>query len=212
MTDIQDKPHTGEMAKAYSHHAVEARWYDWWQAQGYFTPERDPDKEPYTIIMPPPNVTGRLHMGHALTNAVEDILIRWKRMTGYATLYLPGEDHAGIAGQLVVEKELAAEGKSRHDLGREEFVARVGTARELTALERSDLEDGLGGADGKGMSIGGAGMAAPPLAVGRRCRVRRQSVRCRARGSRSRTAWRRSRRAASLGATSCPTAARSRGA
>ena len=127
MTDIQDQPHTvaGEMAKAYSHHEVEARWYDWWQAQGYFTPERDPNKEPFTIIMPPPNVTGRLHMGHALTNAVEDILIRWKRMSGYATLYLPGEDHAGIAGQLVVERELADEGKSRYDLGREAFLERT---------------------------------------------------------------------------------------
>ena len=114
-----------EMAKAYSHEAVEARWYDWWEAQGYFTPERDPKKEPYTIIMPPPNVTGELHMGHALTNAVEDILIRYKRMSGYSTLYLPGEDHAGIAGQNVVEKELAKEGKTRHDLGREAFLQRT---------------------------------------------------------------------------------------
>src|SRR3981081_3226874 len=115
MTNIQEKPASKNdqdttMAKAYSHEAVEARWYDWWEAQGYFTPERDPNKEPYTIIMPPPNVTGELHMGHALTNAVEDILIRWKRMSGYETLYLPGEDHAGIAGQNVVEKELAKEG------------------------------------------------------------------------------------------------------
>jgi valyl-tRNA synthetase len=116
---------SNEMAKAYSHTEVEGRWYDWWEAQGYFTPERDPDKEPYTIIMPPPNVTGELHMGHALTNAVEDILIRWKRMQGYSTLYLPGEDHAGIAGQNVVEKELANEELSRHDLGREKFLERT---------------------------------------------------------------------------------------
>jgi valyl-tRNA synthetase len=114
-----------EMAKAYSHEAVEAHWYDWWEAQGYFTPERDPNKEPYTIIMPPPNVTGELHMGHALTNAVEDILIRWKRMNGYSTLYLPGEDHSGISGQVVVEKEIAKEGKTRHDLGREAFLERT---------------------------------------------------------------------------------------
>ena len=126
MTDIQDKPADSEaMAKAYSPHDVEARWYDWWEAQGLFTPERDPDKKPYTIIMPPPNVTGELHMGHALTNAVEDILIRWKRMSGYSALYLPGEDHAGIAGQNVVEKELAKEGLSRHDLGREKFLERT---------------------------------------------------------------------------------------
>lgn len=114
-----------EMAKAYEHEAVEGRWYDWWEAQGYFTPERHPNKEPYTIIMPPPNVTGVLHMGHALTNGVEDILIRYKRMSGYEALYLPGEDHAGISGQYVVEKELADEGLTRHDLGREKFLERA---------------------------------------------------------------------------------------
>ena len=95
-TDIESR--TDEMAKAYSHEDVEGRWYDWWEEQGYFTPGRDPDREPYTIIMPPPNVTGELHLGHALTNGVEDILIRYKRMSGYETLYLPGEDHAGISG------------------------------------------------------------------------------------------------------------------
>ena len=116
---------SGEMAKAYNHETVERRWYEWWEAKGYFTPERDPNKEPYTIIMPPPNVTGELHLGHALTNAVEDILIRYKRMNGYSTLYLPGEDHAGIAGQYVVEKELAKEGLTRHDLGREKFLERA---------------------------------------------------------------------------------------
>jgi valyl-tRNA synthetase len=122
----QDAPsRSTEMAKAYSHEAVEQRWYDWWDSQGYFTPQRDPSKEPYTIIMPPPNVTGELHLGHALTNAVEDILIRWKRMQGYETLYLPGEDHAGIAGQWVVEKELAKEGLTRHDLGRDKFLERA---------------------------------------------------------------------------------------
>ena len=128
MADIQDKPKNEEqsqMAKAYSHEAVEGRWYDWWEQQGYFTPERNPGSKPYTIIMPPPNVTGELHMGHALTNAVEDILIRWKRMQGYETLYLPGEDHAGISGQYVVEKELAKEKLSRHDIGREKFLERA---------------------------------------------------------------------------------------
>ncbi len=113
------------MDKTYNPHAVEARWYDWWEQQGYFTPRIDPGREPYTIIMPPPNVTGELHIGHALTNAIEDILIRWKRMSGYPTLYLPGEDHAGIAGQNVVEKELAREGLTRHDLGREKFLERT---------------------------------------------------------------------------------------
>ncbi|HEX9014767.1 MAG TPA: valine--tRNA ligase, partial [Chloroflexota bacterium] len=113
------------MEKTYSPRAAEDRWYDWWESQGYFTPAIDDGKEPYTIIMPPPNVTGELHMGHALTNAVEDILIRWKRMSGYETLYLPGEDHASIASQNVVEKKLAGEGLSRHDLGRERFLERM---------------------------------------------------------------------------------------
>ncbi|MDQ3704822.1 MAG: valine--tRNA ligase [Chloroflexota bacterium] len=129
MTDIQDKPTNEEqqagMAKAYSHEAVEGRWYDWWEQQGYFTAQRDPNRKPFTIIMPPPNVTGELHMGHALTNAVEDILIRWRRMQGYEALYLPGEDHAGISGQYVVEKELAKEELSRHDIGREKFLERA---------------------------------------------------------------------------------------
>jgi valyl-tRNA synthetase len=112
----------GEMAKAYDHTAVESRWYDWWERQGYFTPERDPNKTPFTITMPPPNVTGELHLGHALTTTIEDIMIRWKRMQGYATLWLPGFDHAGISGQYVVEKELAKRDLSRHDVGREQFL------------------------------------------------------------------------------------------
>ncbi len=115
-------PAGGEMAKTYSHEAVEARWYDWWERQGYFTPTRDPNKTSFTITMPPPNVTGELHLGHALTLAIEDIMIRWKRMQGYATLWLPGFDHAGIAGQYVVEKELARRDLTRHDIGREQFL------------------------------------------------------------------------------------------
>ncbi|MCH8090684.1 MAG: valine--tRNA ligase, partial [Chloroflexi bacterium] len=91
----------------------------------YFTPRFDPDKKPFVIIMPPPNVTGELHLGHALTAATEDALVRWHRMQGDPTLWLPGSDHAGIATQVVVEKQLAKEGKTRHDLGREAFVARV---------------------------------------------------------------------------------------
>ncbi|HMA35681.1 MAG TPA: valine--tRNA ligase, partial [Chloroflexia bacterium] len=117
----------GEMAKAYAHEAVEARWYDWWERQGYFTPERDPQKTPFTITMPPPNVTGELHLGHALTTTIEDIMIRWKRMQGYATLWLPGFDHAGIAGQYVVEKELARRDLTRHDIGRDQFLEHAWT-------------------------------------------------------------------------------------
>ena len=114
-----------EMAKAYDPKEVEARWYDFWLAGGYFKPDSDPTKAPFCIIMPPPNVTGELHLGHALTASIEDLLTRWHRMRGEATLWLPGRDHAGIAGQLVVERELAREGKTRHDLGREAFLHRM---------------------------------------------------------------------------------------
>ncbi len=113
------------LGKAYEPQAVEQKWYQYWQSRGYFKPREDSDKEPFVIVMPPPNVTGELHMGHALFATVEDILIRYKRMQGYPALWLPGADHAGIAGQWVVERELAREGLTRHDLGREQFVARV---------------------------------------------------------------------------------------
>ncbi len=114
-----------ELAKTYDPNKIEGRWYDRWFDSGYFAPEVDPGKEPFVIIMPPPNVTGELHMGHALFVAVEDILSRWHRMQGTPTLWLPGADHAGIAGQWVVERELAAKGMSRHDLGREQFLDHV---------------------------------------------------------------------------------------
>ena len=115
-----------QMAKAYDPAATEAKWYQFWEEGGYFKPRLGEGRPPFTIIMPPPNVTGELHMGHALTNAIEDILTRWRRMQGYATLYLPGADHAGIAGQNVVERKLAQEqGVTRHDLGREVFLERV---------------------------------------------------------------------------------------
>jgi valyl-tRNA synthetase len=113
-----------ELGKAYDPPASESHWYDFWRSGGYFKPV-DRGKGPYVIIMPPPNVTGELHMGHALFTAVEDIFTRYRRMQGYAALWLPGADHAGIAGQWVVERELAREGLTRHDLGREAFVARI---------------------------------------------------------------------------------------
>ncbi len=114
-----------ELTPTYQPRDVESRWYEWWESQGYFTPRIDYSQKPFVIIMPPPNVTGELHMGHALFVAVEDLLIRWRRMQGYPTLWLPGADHAGIAGQWVVERELLAEGLTRHDLGREKFLERV---------------------------------------------------------------------------------------
>ena len=115
----------GEIPKAYNAADVEGRIYDFWMEKGYFTPRIDPEKRPFVVIMPPPNVTGELHLGHALTAAVEDMLCRWHRMKGEATLWLPGKDHAGIATQWVVEQQLAREGTSRQELGREKFVERV---------------------------------------------------------------------------------------
>jgi valyl-tRNA synthetase len=114
-----------ELAKGYEPHDVEKRWYSEWETKGYFRAAATSDKKPYSIVIPPPNVTGALHMGHALNNTLQDILCRWKRMQGYNVLWMPGTDHAGIATQNVVERQLTAEGKDRHDLGREAFIERV---------------------------------------------------------------------------------------
>ena len=114
-----------DFPKAYIPSTVEERIYKLWMERGYFTPTVDPSKSPFVIIMPPPNVTGELHLGHALTAALQDALARWHRMRGEPVLWLPGTDHAGIATQVVVERELEREGLTRHDLGRERFVERV---------------------------------------------------------------------------------------
>jgi len=115
-----------DMAKTYDPKQVEQRLYDWWEARGYFKPRPVAEGEtPFVISMPPPNVTGALHMGHALTASLEDFMIRYHRMRGEPTLWVPGTDHAGIATQNVVERALAAEGLTRQDLGREKFVERV---------------------------------------------------------------------------------------
>ncbi len=114
-----------EFPKAYEPGSAEARWYDVWEESGAFRPESNPGGEPYCIVIPPPNVTGSLHMGHAFEHALIDATIRRKRMQGRAALWLPGTDHAGIATQNVVERELADEGVDRHELGREAFVDRV---------------------------------------------------------------------------------------
>ena len=111
------------MEKTYNPHAIEQRWYQFWEQQSYFAPRGK--GEPYCIMIPPPNVTGRLHMGHAFQDTIMDILIRYHRMKGDRTLWQPGTDHAGIATQMVVERQLNAEGKTRHDLGREAFIERV---------------------------------------------------------------------------------------
>jgi valyl-tRNA synthetase len=114
-----------EMPSAYEPGKVEAKWYQFWLEKGYFKAEIDPKKKPFVIIMPPPNVTGELHIGHALTATLEDIMTRWHRMKGDPTLWLPGVDHAGIAAQVVVEQLLAEEGLDRHQLGRDKFIDRM---------------------------------------------------------------------------------------
>lgn len=113
------------LSDRYSAADVEQRIYKWWEENGYFKAEDKSTKPPFAIILPPPNVTGSLHMGHALDHTIQDVLVRWKRMSGYNTMWLPGTDHAGIATQSVVERELKKEGATRVELGREKFVERV---------------------------------------------------------------------------------------
>src|SRR6266542_5078850 len=118
------RPEPG-MSTAYDPFDTERRWYAEWVRRGYFHAEPDPSREPYCIVLPPPNVTGALHIGHAFDHLEQDVIIRRKRMQGFCTLWLPGTDHAGIATQVVVERELAGEGIDRRELGRERFVERV---------------------------------------------------------------------------------------
>jgi len=115
----------GSLSKAYEPREVEERWYQYWLDAGFFHADDEGEKPPFAIVIPPPNVTGILHMGHALNNTLQDIIVRFKRMQGFNTLWMPGMDHAGIATQNVVEQELAREGLTRHDLGREKFIERV---------------------------------------------------------------------------------------
>ncbi len=114
-----------EINKIYEPNKIEKKWYQEWTDKGYFTPEIDETKQPFTVLIPPPNVTGILHMGHVLNNTIQDVLIRYKRMTGIPTLWLPGTDHAGIATQNVVEKNLQKEGTNRHEIGRQALVERI---------------------------------------------------------------------------------------
>src|SRR5918992_3250091 len=152
-----------QLAKTYSHKEIEAKWYARWAESGAFKPAKG-DGPYFSIVIPPPNVTGSLHMGHALNNTLQDVLARFHRMRGKAVLWLPGTDHAGIATQMVVERQLAAEGNiGRRDMGREAFVERVwkwkaesaGTIqRQLRRLgascdwsrERFTLDEGLSAA------------------------------------------------------------------
>ncbi|MHB8811224.1 MAG: valine--tRNA ligase, partial [Desulfobulbaceae bacterium] len=120
-----EKTHHHDLAKAYEFSAVEKRWYAFWEEQRTFAARLDEGREAFSIVIPPPNVTGVLHIGHALNNTLQDILVRYHRMKGCNTLWVPGTDHAGIATQNVVERQLATESKTRHDLGREKFIERV---------------------------------------------------------------------------------------
>jgi valyl-tRNA synthetase len=113
------------LEKVYDPQRIEEKWYKYWEGQGFFHAKADGAKPGFSIVIPPPNVTGVLHMGHALNNTLQDILVRFKRMDGFDALWMPGTDHAGIATQNVVERQLAAEGKDRHALGRDAFIKRV---------------------------------------------------------------------------------------
>ncbi len=114
-----------ELSKVFEHQTVDPKWYAYWEELGAFHADPASSRPPFSMVLPPPNVTGRLHIGHALNQTLPDIVARWKRMQGYDVLWLPGTDHAGIATQNVVEKQLAAEGKTRHDIGRDAFESRV---------------------------------------------------------------------------------------
>src|SRR5947207_1976183 len=114
-----------ELSTRYEPKNIEQSWYQFWEKGEFFTPELDRDRPKFSIVIPPPNVTGRLHIGHALVNTLQDIVVRWKRMSGFNTLWLPGTDHAGIATQMIVDRELQKDGISRFDIGREKFVEKV---------------------------------------------------------------------------------------
>ena len=116
--------------KGYSPKEIEEKWYSFWLENGFFKAEDKNDSPPFSIVIPPPNVTGVLHMGHALNNVIQDIMCRYRRLLGQNVLWMPGTDHAGIATQNVVERKLAAEGKNRDQVGREAFIEEVWKWRE----------------------------------------------------------------------------------
>lgn len=118
------------MANAYNHQEIEAKWEQFREENKCFAATMDPTKPNYSIVIPPPNVTGILHMGHVLNNSIQDVLVRRKRMSGYNTLWMPGTDHAGIATQNKVERKLADEGKTKEDIGRDEFIKQTRERKE----------------------------------------------------------------------------------
>ncbi|MWX63352.1 class I tRNA ligase family protein, partial [Francisella tularensis] len=114
-----------ELDKVYSPTEIEDRWYKIWEENGYFSAQHNEEKPGYSIVIPPPNVTGILHMGHMLDNTIQDAIIRYKRMSGFDTLWVPGMDHAGIATQNKVERMLKEQGTSKEEIGREEFLKKT---------------------------------------------------------------------------------------
>jgi valyl-tRNA synthetase len=133
-----------ELPTRYEPGAFEQKIYAFWERGGYFTPINDRERPKFSIVIPPPNVTGRLHVGHALVNTLQDVVVRWKRMSGFNTLWMPGTDHAGIATQMMVDRELTKEGKSRFDLGREKFLERAWQFKEQNATVIKDQLTRLG--------------------------------------------------------------------
>jgi valyl-tRNA synthetase len=130
MTDTDQKPKESELAKAYEFHDIEQRWHQFWLDNKTFEAQMEEGRDSFSIVIPPPNVTGVLHIGHALNNTLQDILVRYRRMQGFNVLWVPGTDHAGIATQNVVERQLTAEGKDRHQIGRDKFIERVWTWKQ----------------------------------------------------------------------------------
>src|SRR2546423_9795493 len=142
-----------ELPKAYEPGAIEARWAEYWVREKLFsvtTPAAGERRPVFTLLLPPPNVTGRLHMGHMLNQTQMDIIVRWHRMRGFITLWLPGTDHAGIATQMMVEKQLEKEGKKRREIGREKFVERVWEWKREYGGAILDQMKRLGGPVGRG--------------------------------------------------------------
>ena len=126
------------LAKSYEPNEFEQKWYGFWEKEGFFLADADSKKPRFSIVIPPPNVTGSLHMGHALQHTLHDILVRWKRMSGFNTLWLPGTDHASIAVHYVLDKQMEEEKKSRFDLGRDRFPeARLGVEKDRAAARFS---------------------------------------------------------------------------
>jgi len=133
-----------QLSKTYDPSQVEPKWYKEWMDKGYFRPEIDRDKKPFCIVMPPPNITGQLHLGHAMDNTWQDILVRWRRMQGYCTLWVPGTDHASIATEAKIRDELAKEGLTKYDLGREKFLEKAWQWREKYGRRITDQLKRLG--------------------------------------------------------------------